>query len=115
MRKVFVVQRQLKWDDAHEQLIPKFDLTPAQEFGELVYLLGPSASPFSPGPVLKELREKLEGITSEDYVLLIGNPSLIGWAVAVAASKTDNVIRMLQWCNRSHVYREVIVDLKKTN
>lgn len=115
MSKVYVVQRQLKWDDKREKLIPKFDLSSAEKFGELVYLLGPSASPFTPGPALNELREKMKGVTLDDYILLVGNPCLIGWAVAIACMKTNNVIRMLQWCNRSHEYREVSVDLKKTN
>lgn len=104
MSKVFVVQ-DAKWVDPKDgQLKPKFDFTPAAEFGELVFLLGSSASPFNLPPVLSELQERLKGITEDDYLLLVGNPVLLGLAVAIAADYNDGSITMLQWSGAKHAY-----------
>ena len=68
MRKnrVFVVQNQHRWNRDAGRFEPKFDLTPAQQFGELVYLLSPTAAPFRPEPVIEELREKLADFGPDD-------------------------------------------------
>ena len=50
--RVFVVQNQHRWNRDAGRFEPKFDLTPAQQFGELVYLLSPTAAPFRPEPVI---------------------------------------------------------------
>lgn len=114
MNKVYVVQRQLRWDEERENLLPKFDLTPAEKFGELEYLLGPKDTPFTSEQVIKDLHHKLSYLSKDDYILLVGNPCLIGWAVAIASQYNNGVVRLLQWCNRTHTYVEILTDLKKT-
>lgn len=96
MSRVFVVQRQQKRDLESGELVDRFDLSPAEDYGELVFLLEPSALPFRPRPVIAELHAKLCDLTADDYVLLIGNPCLIGWTVAVASRYCDR-LKLLQW------------------
>jgi hypothetical protein len=95
--RVFVVQNQQRRDPASGRLVPKFDLEPAREHGELVFLLGGSAKPFRPEPVLRQLREQLADFSDADSLLLIGNPCLIGWATAIAADANEGRVRLLQW------------------
>ncbi len=102
--KVFVVQRQLRRDPTNGDLVPLYDLTPAEEFGELVYVLPPDASPHRPSQVLPLIRSCLSNMTPKDYLLLIGNPCLIGWSTAVAARATGGQLTLLQWHNRSRCY-----------
>jgi len=104
MSRVFVVQNQHRWDRERQTFIPKFDLTPAAEYGELVYLLSPTAAPFTPDPVLGELRDKLADFNDGDYLLLVGNPMLIGFATAIAASANNGHVNLLQWSGKDRRY-----------
>ena len=89
MSRVFVVQNQHRWDRDKQRFEPKFNLAHAEEFGELVYLLSPTAAPFRPEPIIDELKEKLADFGPGDHLLLVGNPVLIGFAVAIAADAND--------------------------
>jgi len=111
MSKVFVVQNQHRWDPAKGAFVPKFDLTSATKYGELVYLLTPTAAPFNSGPVINELRDKLAFFGDDDCLLLIGNPVLIGCAVAIASEVNNGRVRMLQWSGTDRRYVPVQVEL----
>lgn len=80
---VYIVQRQLRRNDVG-QLVPKFELDQAEEFGQLVTLLDNRASPFRLKSVIDKLEVSLRDIQEGDYLLLVGNPALIGLSTAVA-------------------------------
>lgn len=112
--KVFVVQEQMRLDRSDNKLKPRFPLIArANSFGEIVYLLSPSAGPWRPESVLRDLRRSLKDFSNDDYLLLIGNPVLIGLTVAVAAEVNGGFVRMLQWNGVEGNYRCVEADLKK--
>lgn len=104
---VWVVQDQKQVDYRSGQLRSKFDFTPAQEYGEVDFLLQPGASPFDLPPVLARLHTRLAGFTDADYLLLTGNPVLIGLAVAVAAARNKGKVKMLQWSGTKKRYISV--------
>ncbi len=104
MSRVFVVQNQHRWDRQLNKFVPKFDLSPAATFGELVYLLSPTAAPFSSDSVIEELQKKLASITKEDYILCVGNPILIQWVGAIAADFLGGRLRSLQWSGKHEQY-----------
>lgn len=106
-KRVFVVQNQHRWNRTAQCFEPKFDLSPAEEFGELSYLLSPTAAPFRPEPVIEELREKLSDFGPEDHLLLVGNPVLIGFAVAIAAHYSGGAVSLLQWSGKDQRYINV--------
>ena len=101
MSRVFVVQNQLHRVDA--ELVPKFDFESAKEFGPIHYLLNPSAKPFHPEHVIYDLQQKLRDFSLTDYLLLIGNPALIGFAVAIAAQRNRGRVNLLQWSSGKYV------------
>ena len=109
MNRVFVVQNQQRRNRHTGELEPKFDLTPAEDYGELVYLLSPSASPFRPEPIVSELQQKLIHFEQGDYLLLVGNPVLIGLSVAIAADANDGEVSLLQWSGKEQRYIAVRV------
>lgn len=105
MARVFVVQEQHRFCHTTKRLVPKFDIKPAEKYGEISYLLSPSASPFHPESVLEELHEKLKDFGPDDCILLIGNPVLIGWVMTIAADRSDNgLVRALQWSGKDQAY-----------
>ena len=104
MSRVFIVQNQHRWDTRVEAFVPKFDFTRAEKYGELVSLLSPTAAPFNPRSILDELRTKLRDYGDDDYLLLIGNPMLIGYTVAIAADINDGRVNLLQWSGSEKGY-----------
>lgn len=105
---VYVVQQQMRFDQTKGQLVARFPLiSKAERFGPLEYLLSPSAHPFNPELVLGDLHEKLSGFSDDDYLLLIGNPGLIGMATAIACHYNDGRVKMLQWSGRHSEYTEI--------
>ena len=110
--RVFIVQDQQK--RRGESLVSKFDFSTAEKFGELVYLLGPSARPFPPNEeIVAELHEKLHDFSPDDYLLLVGNPCLIGWATAIAAHYSGGIVQQLQFSsNPTGHYIDVVADLE---
>ncbi|MGZ8364801.1 MAG: hypothetical protein ACXWWG_00650 [Nitrospira sp.] len=103
--RVFVVQSQLLRDG-----MPKYDLTPAEDYGELVYLLDSTASQHRPHAVRNALVERLQSFTERDYLLPIGNPLFIGMASIVAAEFSPS-IKFLLWSGRDNQYMPVEVEL----
>jgi hypothetical protein len=107
MAKVYVVQLQHRFDRERGELVPKFDLSPAEQHGELVYLLSPTAAPWTPEKIIPELRHKLRDFTDDDHLLLVGNPVLIGWAVAVASHWNEGRVACLQWSGKDKRYTRI--------
>jgi len=110
MSRVFVVQNSHKLNTQTGSLEPKYNLDAAREFGEIVYLLSPTASPFHSQPIIEELQSKLIEYNDDDKLLLIGNPVLMGLAVAIAADANDGKVSLLQWNGKSQKYIEVNID-----
>lgn len=107
--KVYVVQYQQKWDG--NGFVPKYDLSSAHLFGEIEYLLSPTARPFNPVPIVTELDRKLAQFTIQDFLLLIGNPVLIGMVCAIASNKTNGVLKVLQWSGKDQQYIKIELNL----
>jgi hypothetical protein len=103
MSRVFVIQNTMKVNPAGV-LEPKFDFSPAMQFGELVELLPSTASPFDLPPVITRLHHHLLGFSSKDYLLCVGSPVLIGLAVAIAADYNNGHVAMLQWSGAQRAY-----------
>ncbi len=108
---VYVVQKQMRFDNTKGELVPRFDLKPAEEYGRFVYLLSPTASPFKAASVLADMKKHLKDFTNQDHLLLIGNPCLIGFAVAVAAFYNNGRVNMLQWSGKDGKYLPVSGDI----
>ena len=101
---VYVVQDQRRYDKDTGKYVNKFNLTSAEEHGELKYLLTPTASPFHPETLMPELWDRLKDFSDADALLLIGNPILIGWATAIAADANNGHVTLLQWHGRDRKY-----------
>lgn len=106
--RVFIIQDQHVRDQETNALVSKFNFATAKEFGELTFLLNPTANPFSPNEgVIAELTDKLHDYNHNDFLVLTGNPILIGWATALAAKINGGKVRFLQWNGRRQMYLEI--------
>lgn len=107
---VFVVQKQMRFDEASGNLVPRFTtIDKAERWGKLAYLLSPSAHPFNPEGVLQDMHAKLKSYGDGDYLVLIGNPALIGMATTIAAHYNEGKVNLLQWSGRASDYTEIRV------
>ena len=65
---------------------PKINIMGASNYGEFKFLLPEfSQMIFSPGPLIFKLRKGLRNYTSEDYLLLTGDPAIIGVACSIVS------------------------------
>lgn len=114
MNRVFVVHQPTGRDKTTGAIKPTMDLSPAREFGELRFILREWENPFTDiDATVAEVRRVLEGeeLDAGDWLLLVGNPVLIGIVSAVAVELAEGVLRMLQWNRSEHRYMPVIAQV----
>ena len=51
---------------------------------------------FSPGPLVFKLKKLLENYTTDDYLLLTGDPAIIGIACSIVADRTNGKFNLLK-------------------
>lgn len=101
MSKVYLIQETGKWN-----------LSPARDFGEIEVLLPPDFQlMFDAKNIVKHLQEKLEKITTKDYLLLAGDPALIGIASAIVADYLDGEMTLLKWDRQEKIYIPITLSL----
>jgi len=84
----------------------------AQKFGRIKVLLREDSQIiFSPGPVIFELRRLLKNYTSEDYLLLTGDPAIIGVACSVVSDITHGKYNLLKWDRQERMYYPIQINL----
>ena len=113
MAVVYVVQKQMKVDPRTGYMVPRFDLTQADHFGRIEFLLSPKARPYSAGGIITELYNKLDTFSDEDHLLLVGNQCLVGFAMSVAADVNEGRVNILQWSGRDQAYVEIKADINE--
>tara|TARA_R100000008_G_scaffold59247_1_gene36957 strand:+ start:35 stop:397 length:363 start_codon:yes stop_codon:yes gene_type:complete len=91
---------------------PKINIMSAQKFGDFKFLL-PEFSQiiFSPGPLIFKLRNLLKDYTPEDYLLLTGDPAIIGVACSIVSEMTNGKFNLLKWDKQDRVYYPIKINL----
>lgn len=98
MSRVFVVQEPLHRSPRTGDVQRIVDISPAERFGTLVYLLDWSDNKFdSPRDIIRKLRERLADYCDDDYLLMSGSPTAFGIAAMVAGEYNDGRVRFLHW------------------
>ena len=98
---------------------PKYNIMGAQKYGKLKVLLkentqivlSPGQIILSTGPVQFELRRLLKDYTSNDYLLLSGDPSVIGLACAIVSDINNGRFNLLKWDRQEKVYYPLEINL----
>ena len=107
-KKVYVIQHIAGSADGR----PKINILGAQEYGDFVFLL-PELSQiiFSPGPLIFKLRKALKDFTTEDYLLLTGDPAIIGVACSIVSDITNGKYNLLKWDKQERKYYPITINL----
>lgn len=111
--RVFAVQQPTGRDPSTGLVRPTMDLNPAFQYGELHFILRDTENPFADvdataRKILSVL--EVEGFNDDDWLLLVGNPILIGLVSAIAGDLVGH-LRMLQWNRTARSYLPIEVQL----
>ena len=91
---------------------PKYNIMGALKYGKLKVLLKEDTQiVLSPGPIVFELRRLLKDYNSNDYLLLSGDPSVIGLACAIASDINNGRFNLLKWDRQEKVYYPLEINL----
>ena len=66
---------------------------------------------FSPGPLIFKLRKGLRNYTPEDYLLLTGDPAIIGVACSIVSYITNGKYNVLKWDKQERKYYPISINL----
>jgi len=91
---------------------PKINIMGAAEYGTFKFLL-PELSQmiFSPGPLIFKLRKGLKDYNTEDFLLLTGDPAIIGVACSIVSDMTNGKFNLLKWDKQERKYYPIHINL----
>ena len=91
---------------------PKINIMGAANYGKFKFLL-PELSQiiFSPGPLIFKLRKALANYRTKDYLLLTGDPAIIGVACSIVSDITNGKYNLLKWDKQERKYYTIAIDL----
>ena len=91
---------------------PKINIMGASNYGQFKFLL-PEFSQiiFSPGPLIFKLREGLKNYKKRDYLLLTGDPAIIGVACSIVSDITNGRYNILKWDKQERKYYPIEINL----
>ena len=94
---------------------PKINIMGASSYsssGKFIFLL-PEFSQiiFSPGPLVYKLRQGLKDYTPNDYLLLTGDPAIIGVACSIVSDITNGKYNLLKWDKQERKYYPIEINL----
>ena len=91
---------------------PKINIMGASQYGSFKFLL-PELSQiiFSPGPLIMKLRQGLREYTPQDYLLLTGDPAIIGVACSIVSDITNGKYKVLKWDKQERKYYPIEINL----
>lgn len=99
--RVYVVQ-----DRSH-----KIDVTPAEEYGELVTVFGAHERLYNMKAGLLKAHSALKHFRDQDYILPVGHPLAIGIVLAIASRLNGGRVRTLIFDGKVGRYFATLADL----
>ena len=91
---------------------PKINIMSASKYGKFKFLL-PEFSQiiFSPGPLIFKLRNLLKNYRPKDFLLLTGDPAIIGVACSIVSDMTNGKYQLLKWDKQERKYYSININL----
>ena len=91
---------------------PKINIMGASQYGQFKFVL-PEFSQMihSPGPLVYTLRQKLKDYKPRDYLLLTGDPAIIGVACSIVSDITNGKFNLLKWDKQERKYYPIEINL----
>ena len=91
---------------------PTINIMGASQYGQFKFLLPEfSQMIFSPGPLIYKLRQGLKNYHVKDYLLLTGDPAIIGVACSIVSDITHGKYNVLKWDKQERKYYPIAINL----
>ena len=108
MSKVYLIQ-EIPGSSRGE---PKYNIVGAQKYVDIVTMLPEfSQMIMSPGPLVMKLRTLLKDFTENDYLLLSGDPAIIGVVCSIVADTTNGKYKLLKWDRQEKTYYPIEINI----
>ena len=65
----------------------------------------------SPGPLIQKLKTLLKDYTSDDYLLLSGDPAIIGVTCSIVSDMTNGKYKLLKWDRQEKTYYPIEINI----
>ena len=90
-----------------------YNVRSAEKFGDLKIMLPDRKQMIlASGPLTFELQKELKDFNDNDYLLLIGDPAIIGLCCAIAADINNGKFKVLKWDRNDKRYYDLEIDLR---
>jgi len=108
---VYAVQEPRTFDHATKKWKPRVNIRAAEAFGEVVTLIPHDHvhAALVTQPTLYKLRRLLRDYSDDDYILPVGDVTLVAMATAVAMRENRGKARLLRWSRERREYDVVEV------
>ena len=92
------------------QAVKGLNLLPASDFGKPKYLYDGPAINFNVSTVIRQIQKNLQGAQSGDYIVLVGDPVLMGLCSIEIYEATDGNFKFLKWDKQTNKYYPIVID-----
>ena len=93
-----------------------YNVRSAEKFGDLKIMLSDRKQMIlASGPLTFELQKHLKDFNDNDYLLLIGDPAIIGLCCAIASDFNNGKFKVLKWDRNDKRYYALEIDLRGRN
>jgi len=94
-----------------QQPAPNINILSASDFGYLVICLpNREQAILSASPYVHKISKKLRDIRSQDYLLAVGDPVIIGISTSMVSKATNGKYNMLKWDRQEKRYYPLEID-----
>ena len=94
------------------QEVPGRNILSARKYGDLKVLLPSNTNiVLSSGPTVRRLKTGLKEFSNSDYLLLMGDPAVIGLACVIASNFNTGKFSILKWDRIEKDYYPVEIDI----
>ena len=93
-----------------------YNVRSAEKFGDLKIMLPDRKQKIlASGPLTFALQKQLKDFNDNDYLLLIGDPAIIGLCCAIASDFNNGKFKVLKWDRNDKRYYDLEIDLRGKN
>ena len=91
---------------------PKINIMGASKYGTFKFLQPEDSQiNYSPRPLVYKLKSLLKDFKSNDYLLLTGDPAIIGVACSIVSDLTNGKYNLLKWDKQERTYYPIEINL----
>ena len=95
-----------------QQPAPNINILSASDYGYLVICLpNRDQAILSTAPYVQKMRKNLQDIRQQDYLLAVGDPTIIALSAIIASEQTNGQFNMLKWDKREYRYYPLEFDI----